>query len=458
MKRSFLILLALTLAFTLTVGSLTALAEGGSAETTQPTTETTQPTAAPTTPTAAPTTPTEAPTTPTEAPTTPTEAPTTPTEAPTTPTERPTEAPTTPSTAPAPGIPVVTKSPTGETVREGGFAEFVARADYCQDIIWHLRSPGGGTDVLVKDAGSQFPGLVVTGLNTERLGLNNIPMALNEWRVLAEFVGTEGNVWSNSAIITVMNQELTAPTISQQPISANLKATEGTTLHIGAVTSERNTSLTYQWYKNTINSNVGGKAILGATGASFTPDYVPGTTYYYCAVRCTKGGEFSPTTKSTCAAVTYVTTPEAATVPTVTQVATAAPTDATLTPWNEITAPSETETLPAQIPNAPARSNTLLLIVVGVIIFIAVLGIIATVLILKFYPRDEDDDPRPPRHTPPRAPQSPAPRRQTPPQSAHTPRFAAKPTEPAPQEEEWDDLSDLGDLSIYLDDQDGDDQ
>lgn len=450
MKRFFLILLALILVLVPVVGNLTALAEDGS-------TETTQPTAAPT---EAPTeTPTEAPTeAPTETPTeTPTEAPTTPTEAPTT----PTEAPTTPSTAPVPGIPVVTKSPTGETVREGGFAEFVARADYCQDIIWHLRSPGGGTDVLVKDAGSRFPGLVVTGLNTERLGLNNIPMALNEWRVLAEFVGTDGNVWSNSAIITVMNQELTAPTISQQPISANLKATEGTTLHINAMTSERNTSLTYQWYKNTINSNVGGKAILGATGASFTPDYVPGTTYYYCAVRCTNGSEFSPTTKSTCAAVTYVTTPEATTVPVATQAATAAtaaPTDATLTPWNEITAPSETETLPAQIPNAPARSNTLLLIVVGVIVLIAVLGIIATVLILKFSSRDEDDDPRPPRHTPPRAPQSPAPRRQTPPQSAHTPKFAAKPTEPASQEEEWDDLSDLGDLSIYLDDQNGDDQ
>ena len=451
MKRFFLILLALTMVLALAAGNLTALAEGGSAETTTPTEAPTQ------APTEAPTeTPTEAPTqAPTEAPTTPTEAPT---EAPTTPTEAPTEAPT---TEPVPGIPVVTKSPTGETVREGGFAEFVARADYCKDIIWHLRSPGGGTDVLVKDAGSQFPGLVVTGLNTERLGLNNIPMALNEWRVLAEFVGADGNVWSNSAIITVMNQELTAPTISQQPISANLKATEGTTLRITAMTSERNTSLTYQWYKNTINSNVGGKAILGATGASFTPDYVPGTTYYYCAVRCTNGSEFSPTTKSTCAAVTYVTTPEATTVP-VTQAATVptamSPTTATLTPWNEVTAPSETETLPEEIPNAPARSNTLLVIIVGVIILIAVLGIIATVLILKFYPRDDDDDPRPPRQTPPRAPQSPAQRRQSPPQSAHTPKFAAKPTAPEPQEEQWDDLSDLGDLSIYLDDQDDEDQ
>lgn len=336
-------------------------------------------------------------------------------------------------------------------VREDGYAEFVARADYCKDIIWHLRSPGGGTDVLAKDAPNRFPGLWVTGLNSERLGLDHIPRELNEWRVLAEFVGRDGNVWSGAAIITVMNQELKAPTISQQPISANLKPTEGTTLRITALTSERGTSLTYQWYRNTINSNVGGKAILGATGESFTPDYIPGTTYYYCSVQCTNGSETSAPIKSTCAAVTYITTPDP-TASAETQPSSAAPTDATLTRWDEITAPTQEQTLPQDIPNAPARSNTLLLIVVGVIVLIALMGIVAVVLILKFSPRDDDDDPpRPPRGTPPRTGQA----DYRSPQQPHAPKFAAKPPQSSPTDDpipEWDDLSDLGDLSIYLND------
>ncbi|MDR0247250.1 MAG: hypothetical protein LBI16_02485 [Burkholderiales bacterium] len=43
---------------------------------------------------------------------------------------------------------------------------------------------------------------------------------------------------------------------------------------------------TYQWYSNTVMSNVGGVPILGETGASFVipSDLVPGTYYYYCVV------------------------------------------------------------------------------------------------------------------------------------------------------------------------------
>lgn len=382
---------------------------------------------------------------------------------PTNPTTPPTDPPTNPPTTPpvTSSMPVVTKHPTSENVREGGYAEFVARADSCLDIIWHLQNPGGSIDVLAEKAPNRFPGLVVTGLNSERLGLDHIPKELNEWRVRAEFVGQGGNVWSDPAVISVMNQELTAPTIQQQPASANLKPTEGTTLQISALSSERNTTLTYQWYKNTINSNVGGKAILGATTASFTPDYVPGTTYYYCAVRCTNGSEISAATKTSCAAVTYVTTPgQDSTVPSqqVSQEATVAPTASTLTPWDEATATEET--IPPMIPDAPSRSNTLLLVVVGVIVLIAVLGIVATVIILRLYSDGRQEDakqPVPAKH--PAAPKRPAvPQRQAsrPGSQSHTPKFAAKQPSAPPADEapEWDDLSDLGDLSIYFDDED----
>lgn len=403
-------------------------------------------------------------------------------------------------------MPVVTKHPSGENVRENGYAEFVARADNCLDIIWHLQNPGGSIDVLAAKAPEQFPGLVVSGLNSQRLGLNNIPKALNEWRVRAEFVGRDGNVWSDPAIISVMSQELAAPTIRRQPASANLKATEGTTLQVDAATSESSAKLTYQWYKNTINSNVGGKAILGATNPDFTPDYIPGTTYYYCAVRSTTGNEISVATKTTCAAVTYVTTAVQESTTSLQPTSNPAdPTASTLAPWDQATVPATEETMPI-VSNAPARSNTLLLIVVVVIVVIAVLGIIAAVLILKFYPGREEAPPKPerpkpqhPKHrdnrrtqeeeedfsdddwaqwatptkpaapakpttptkptaplTPPAPPASPAPTRGG--------RFAAKqpkaeedplhPLADQPQDDAWDDLSDLGDLSIYLDDHD----
>ena len=376
---------------------------------------------------------------------------------PTNPTTPPTNPPTNPPTTPpvTSSMPVVTKHPTSENVREGGYAEFVARADSCLDIIWHLQNPGGSIDVLAEKAPNRFPGLVVTGLNSERLGLDHIPKELNEWRVRAEFVGQGGNVWSDPAVISVMNQELTAPTIQQQPASANLKPTEGTTLQISALSSERNTTLTYQWYKNTINSNVGGKAILGATTASFTPDYVPGTTYYYCAVRCTNGSEISAATKTTCAAVTYITTQgQESTAPTqaATPTATVSPTASTLTPWGEATATEET--LPTVIPDAPTRSNNLLLVVVGMIILIAILGIVATVIILKLY-GDRQEAPR--RQEPPKRPAAPAAssqrRASQSGEAAHTPKFAAK-QPPADEDPAWDDLSDLGDLSIYFGDED----
>ncbi len=373
----------------------------------------------------------------------------------------PTSPPVTPPTNPpvVSGFPSVTKDPTGETVTEGDFAEFVARADNCIDIIWHLQSTGGGTDILCKDAPKHFPGLQVMGLNTDRLILDRIPRELNEWRVRAEFVGRDGNVWSAPAVITVMNQQLSAPTIQQQPKSVNLKANEGTVLNVSAVSSDPNTTLVYQWYRSTTGSNSAGKAILGATSSSYTPDYVPGTAYYYCSVRSTTGGEYSVPTNTACAAVSYPTTQGTTAAPTVntqplaTQPLVTRPSsEATLAPWQTVTETTLEEELPINRNPAPARSNTLLVIVVVVILCIAVLGIIATFIILRFYPgpEEEDEEPAPRRRSRARE-TSPAARFAR--DSAPAPRYAKKP--PATQEEdEWDDLSDLGDLSEYFDDED----
>ena len=340
-------------------------------------------------------------------------------------------------------------------MKEGGYAEFVARAYYSTDIIWHLKNPGGSIDILAKDAPVQFPGLVVTGLNSERLGLNNIPRTLNEWRIQAEFVGQDGNVWSDAAVINVTNHELKAPTIQSHPMDANLKATEKVTLSVVAESAEANTTLTYQWYKNTANSNAGGRAILGATNATYSPDYVAGTSYYYCLVRSSNGSENSVAVKSRSAAVTYAAA-EQATLPTA---GTEIP-GATLEPWATATEPLPTATEPEalpDVPNAPARSHTLLFIILGSLAVIAVLGVIAVVVIMKLYPRGEEEEapvPRQPAPRPkaPRQPNKPAPMEKAPREADFYDSFGKQ-----QDDDQWDDLSDLGDLSIYLGD-DFDDQ
>ena len=347
----------------------------------------------------------------------------------------------------------ITKHPTSETVREGGYAEFVARADNCINIIWHLQSPGGGNDILAQNAPISFPGLVVNGLGSERLALNNIPKELNEWRVRAEFVYLTGNSWSDAAVIYVKSQGLTAPTIQSQPQSANLSQGQTTSLQVSAKSPSQSTTLTYQWYSNTVNSNSNGRAILGATSAAYTPNYVPGTVYYYCAVRSSDGTNISAATKTSCAAVTY---PAAATettaAPTQQPLATTPASAATLASWGVDTESQEQAQTGITVPIATAptrtyaKSNSLLVVIVVVIIVIAILGVIAALVILKYY-SDRDDTPEP-------APRS---RRQAPaakPRSAQQqPKQPPKKTFSREDDPEWDDLSDL-DLSYYLDDED----
>lgn len=48
----------------------------------------------------------------------------------------------------------------------------------------------------------------------------------------------------------------------------------------------RSTTVTYQWYENTIDSGIGGTLINGETSASFDiqSNLLAGTYYYYCVL------------------------------------------------------------------------------------------------------------------------------------------------------------------------------
>ena len=102
----------------------------------------------------------------------------------------------------------------------------------------------------------------------------------------------------------------TAPSISisisTQPASAEYLTGATTVTPLTVVATLDGYTLSYQWYKNTTNSNTGGTVISGATTNSYTPTLpsTAGTTYYYCVVTATKEGSETLTATSDVAKIT----------------------------------------------------------------------------------------------------------------------------------------------------------
>lgn len=124
---------------------------------------------------------------------------------------------TQPTAAPIPAV--VTKSPTDETVDEGGYAIFIARADHCSGYIWHVVNKDKTVNLTDNGIISMFPGMTIEGLGTERVKFSNIPAAMDGWSVYAEFVSDAGNVYSDAAQISVnyMNDIITEPVATVTP-------------------------------------------------------------------------------------------------------------------------------------------------------------------------------------------------------------------------------------------------
>jgi hypothetical protein len=90
-----------------------------------------------------------------------------------------------------------------------------------------------------------------------------------------------------SAVSTVI--VVSTPSITTQPVS-NTVCKDGTTPALTIAYFNGAGTPTYQWFKNTINSNTGGTLISGATSSSYTPlTNVVGTTYYYATVNFSGG-------------------------------------------------------------------------------------------------------------------------------------------------------------------------
>ncbi|MDR2558056.1 MAG: hypothetical protein LBC86_00715, partial [Oscillospiraceae bacterium] len=124
-------------------------------------------------------------------------------------------------------------------------------------------------------------------------------------RILAMFVAVVV-IFGVIQTVTASNTTLQTPIITMQPVSANylLNATP-TSLSVDAYVTDGG-ALTYQWYSNPVNSNIGGIAIEGATN----PSLIPSTTgthdsYYYVVVTNTNGDNEPTLTTSNVAAIYF---------------------------------------------------------------------------------------------------------------------------------------------------------
>ena len=91
------------------------------------------------------------------------------------PTVEPTTEPTAAPTA-APSTPVITKQPTGETLKAGESAMFIARADNYSWCAWRFYDKNG-TEIVFDKIWSYFPDLRLSGGNEEVFTIANVPAA-----------------------------------------------------------------------------------------------------------------------------------------------------------------------------------------------------------------------------------------------------------------------------------------
>ena len=256
----------------------------------------------------------------------------------------------TPTKTPQPAgtAPKITKHPTGETVEVGDAAKFIARADNATKFTWRIVSKDPTCTYKATEAEYYFPGLEVSGENTDTLILSSIPASMDSWSVECMFQNDYGNSFTNGAIITVIKNQpaaTPAPTkapaannqpdskpeadtqpeeeistsgsgktanITTQPRGAQVEKGETVTLQAYA-TSPNNGDVSYQWYSAPVNDVNAALPIGGATGEEYTVTPTADVVYYWAAVWNTKEGVRSDAVFTQSAAVSLI--PEATPTP-----------------------------------------------------------------------------------------------------------------------------------------------
>jgi len=126
----------------------------------------------------------------------------------------------TPAPTPTPAgsnLPIITKSPTDETVTEGGSAMFVARYENAIWAVWHFVSPDRQTDLTYEAAQTRWPTMEIVNGMYSTMTLRNIPLDVNGWTVYCRYTNNSGSSDTKSALITVKAAPTPAPTTAPTP-------------------------------------------------------------------------------------------------------------------------------------------------------------------------------------------------------------------------------------------------
>ena len=153
------------------------------------------------------------------------------------PTPEPTPTPKpTPTPSPKPQVPVITKSPTSETVKEGGSCYFVAGYENAIWAVWHFVSPDGTIDITYDKAIKVFPYANIKDGMYSTMYLSNVTYNMNGWKVYCRYSNNEGYADTSSAVLTVIpttpSTVSVKPQVTRNPESQSVKA--GGTLTFGA--------------------------------------------------------------------------------------------------------------------------------------------------------------------------------------------------------------------------------
>jgi len=153
---------------------------------------------------------------------------------------------------------------------------------------------GDATGVIVTRSGATNGTVTWTGNRLQFTELTN-PAARTRIAATAGAAVTSATTATASARRNGFEGAITAD-FSVTQITAGLTITthpaSSTTVNMGenanlsvTATAPGNPTLTYQWFRNTTNTNTGGTAITGANGSSFSPPTsATGTFYYYVTV------------------------------------------------------------------------------------------------------------------------------------------------------------------------------
>lgn len=139
------------------------------------------------------------------------------------------------------GTPTITKNPTGEKVVEGETTTFIARADNTQQYVWIIAIADAEIDCA--DLPSYIGGgIKVSGANSEKLVLSNIPKSLDGSFIWCRFVGAEESVDSEAAKLTVISAKDAKPVVTKNPDDAVVEEGEGASFKADAQYARK-----YEW-------------------------------------------------------------------------------------------------------------------------------------------------------------------------------------------------------------------